>query len=119
VGQKVRAFGYGDPVPSYVVGCIGTVVRFTRTGHPVVEVSPPGWGTRTFTDRYGCFRLIDEDGHWVRDAALADTRPDTVSVSTAPGFSSRLERNSDGEVFISITDLSGCVVASIAVQAVG
>lgn len=86
VGQRVRAGSYGGSVTQWMVGQVGTVVRFKKTGTPVirfesVRVIPAkspldvdryevaGWvrETDTVSDRYGCFNRIDEDGKWINE----------------------------------------------------
>lgn len=67
VGQVVRAVGYGGNVTLWMSEGLGTVVRFTRAGNPVIEVKAPGYNTTMVTDTLGCFRLWDTANQkWVR-----------------------------------------------------
>lgn len=68
VGQRVRAVGYGRNVTLDM--STGTVVRFTRTGVPVIATDPrPGVLGRTVSDPDGCFARIDADGRIIRTTA--------------------------------------------------
>ena len=66
VGQRVRTCGYGGEVRMSMDW--GTVVRFNRSGFPVIAVDyTPSYGERVVTDRFGAFRVVDEDGYWVTE----------------------------------------------------
>jgi hypothetical protein len=67
VGQQVRAVGYGRNVTLDMT--TGIVVRFTRTGVPVIAADPvpsAGFPGRTVSDPDGCFALVDADGRIIR-----------------------------------------------------
>lgn len=61
----------------------GTVVRFNRSGFPVVEIDLMPSRTdhgRQVTDRYGCFGVVDADGRWVYEPADTDGPSGPASV---------------------------------------
>jgi hypothetical protein len=70
-GQTVRALGYGGAVRRWMCEGVGMVTRITRAGNPVVRVRADGYNEVTVTDTYGCFRVIDHEGRWVRDGVGA------------------------------------------------
>jgi hypothetical protein len=72
-GQRIRIVGHGGAITQWMSAATGTVTRFTNRGNPVIALDPlPGWNTpATVTDRYGCARLIDDDGNLVKTTVLA------------------------------------------------
>lgn len=65
VGQRVRTRGYGGSVAMWMDW--GTVVRFAKTGTPVVLVDDVPGRVATHTqvyDKFGVFRQVDEEGRW-------------------------------------------------------
>jgi len=66
-GQRVRTVGFGGEVTLCMEW--GEVVRFNRTGYPVVRTSHQG-ETREVTDRWACFKQWDDEGQrWVRPSS--------------------------------------------------
>lgn len=75
VGERVRQYGYGGEVAQWMES--GTVVGFNRSGFPKVLVDdPPGRISirKTVTDRWGCFRVVDADGHFRFTSASVEGR---------------------------------------------
>jgi hypothetical protein len=62
IGDRVRTCGYGGEVTQGMG--TGTVVRFNRSGFPVIAADSNSSfiPNRLITDRFGCFRRIDADG---------------------------------------------------------
>lgn len=72
VGERVQFTSYGGDVPSYMVGLAGTVIRFNRSGAPVVELDTPCMNNpkkTVLTDRYYCGKVIDRNDKLVRPDA--------------------------------------------------
>jgi hypothetical protein len=61
-GQVVRILGYGGRVALHHVGQVGTVVRFTPAGNPVIDING-----QQVHDTYGCARRILPSGKWMRE----------------------------------------------------
>ena len=81
VGQRVRLRGYGGEVAMWME--TGAVVRFNRSGFPVVEIDPMPSRTdhgRQVTDRYGCFGVVDAEGRWVYEPSDTDGPSGPASV---------------------------------------
>lgn len=67
IGQRVASRGYGGNVTTWMRA--GTVVGFTKAGHPKVETDPvPNLKrpARVVIDQLGCFQRIGADGCWLR-----------------------------------------------------
>jgi hypothetical protein len=65
VGQRVRTVSRSRTVPAYME--TGTVVRFTRAGNAVVLADACGGEPeRQVVDYESCFRVVGDDGRFVR-----------------------------------------------------